>query len=117
MSTHEKMDYIEFPSRDIGRTKLFFSNVFNWQFKNYGPDYISFSDEGLNGGFYRSDKTSSTSNGSALVVFYSNDLQQTQDKITKAGGTIVKPTFSFPGGSRFHFADTNGNEYAVWSDS
>ena len=50
-------------------------------------------------------------------MFYSNDLQQTQDKITKAGGTIVKPTFSFPGGSRFHFADTNGNEYAVWSDS
>ncbi len=116
MSTHEKMDYVEFPSKDIEKSKSFFSSVFNWQFKDYGPDYISFGDEGLSGGFYKSDNASSTSSGSALIVFYSEDLLQTQNKITEAGGTIVKPIFSFPGGSRFHFVDPNGNEYAVWSE-
>jgi predicted enzyme related to lactoylglutathione lyase len=116
MSTHEKMDYVEFPSKNIEKTKSFFSRVFKWQFKDYGPDYISFDDEGLSGGFYKSDKASSTSSGSALIVFYSEDLLQTQNKITEAGGTIVKPIFSFPGGSRFHFIDPNGNEYAVWSE-
>jgi predicted enzyme related to lactoylglutathione lyase len=25
-------------------------------------------------------------------------------------------TFEFPGGWRFHFADPNGNELAVWSE-
>lgn len=116
MSAHEKMDYVEFPSKDIEITRSFFSRVFNWQFTDYGPDYISFSDEGLNGGFYKSDLASSTASGSTLIVFYSEDLLQTQNKITTAGGTILKPIFSFPGGSRFHFADPNGNEYAVWSE-
>jgi predicted enzyme related to lactoylglutathione lyase len=36
--------------------------------------------------------------------------------VRKAGGKITKPTFSFPGGRRFHFADPSGNELAVWSD-
>jgi len=32
------------------------------------------------------------------------------------GGVIVKETFAFPGGRRFHFADPDGNTLAVWSD-
>jgi predicted enzyme related to lactoylglutathione lyase len=36
--------------------------------------------------------------------------------VTKAGGVIAKDIFSFPGGRRFHFADPDGNELAVWSD-
>jgi predicted enzyme related to lactoylglutathione lyase len=51
-----------------------------------------------------------------LIVFYSKDLEQTQAKVTGAGGKIVKPIFSFPGGRRFHFAEPSGNEFAVWSD-
>jgi len=54
--------------------------------------------------------------GSVLIVFYSKKLEETQPKIEKSGGLIVKPIFSFPGGRRFHFGDPNGNEYAVWSD-
>jgi predicted enzyme related to lactoylglutathione lyase len=33
--------------------------------------------------------------------------------VTAAGGTIVKPIFSFPGGRRFQFLDPSGNELAV----
>mgnify|MGYP001953260707 CR=1 FL=1 len=55
-------------------------------------------------------------NGSPLIVLYSNDLEVTQNKIEKAGGKVIKPTFSFPGGRRFHFSDPNGNEFAVWSE-
>jgi predicted enzyme related to lactoylglutathione lyase len=116
MSNHEKIDYVEFPSRNIEKTKAFFSTVFNWQFTDYGPDYISFSNEGINGGFYQSDNTASTTTGSVLVVLYSNNLLETQGKIIAADGKIIKPIFPFPGGSRFHFSDPNGNEYAVWSD-
>ncbi len=52
MNVHEKISYLEFPSRDIAVTKTFFSSVFGWSFVDYGPDYISFSNEGLKGGFY-----------------------------------------------------------------
>ena len=116
MPEHEKINYVEFPSRDLDLTKAFFSTVFGWSFADYGPDYSAFANQGLNGGFYKSEQVASTAQGSALIVFYSSQLEQTQTKVTAAGGTITKPTFDFPGGRRFHFADPNGNEYAVWSD-
>ena len=116
MNEHEKINYVEFPAKKIEATKDFFTTVFAWSFQDYGPDYTAFSKAGLDGGFYRSDLSVSTAEGSALIVFYSQDLEQTQAKIERAGGAIIKPIFAFPGGRRFHFADPNGNEYAVWSD-
>jgi len=117
MNQHEKINYIEFPAKDIEATKAFFTAVFGWSFVDYGPEYSAFSNEGINGGFFKSELSVSTKNGSALVVFYSKELEQTKSKIENAGGSIIKPIFSFPGGHRFHFVDPNGNEYAVWSDT
>ena len=116
MSEHGKLSYVEFPASDIEATKAFFIALFNWAFMDYGPEYTSFSDQGLNGGFYKSDLKSLTANGSALLVFYSRDLEKTLDTITQSGGLIVKPIFSFPGGRRFHFTEPSGNEFAVWSE-
>jgi len=59
---------------------------------------------------------SSTSNGAALIIFYSQDLEATMNKIEPAGGTIIKQMYSFPGGRRFHFTEPGGNEFAAWSD-
>jgi predicted enzyme related to lactoylglutathione lyase len=36
--------------------------------------------------------------------------------VLSAGGKVVRETFDFPGGRRFHFADPEGNILAVWSD-
>ena len=116
MNEHEKINYVEFPAKDIEAIKAFFNSAFGWTFVDYGPEYTAFSNEGLDGGFYKSDLSVSTEAGSALIVFYSKDIERTQSKIENAGGTIIKPIFSFPGGRRFHFGDPNGNEYAVWSD-
>lgn len=117
MNQHEKINYVELPAKDLEKTKIFFSEVFDWSFVDYGPDYTAFSNAGLDGGFFTSDLSVSTANGSALIVFYSESLEQTQAKIEKSGGTIVQAIFDFPGGRRFHFTDPNDNEYAVWSDT
>ena len=117
MNVHEKINYIEFPAKDIEATKAFFAAALGWTFEDFGSDYTAFSDEGLDGGFYKSDFAAITENGSALIVFYSEELEKTQAKIEKAGGKIKKAIFSFPGGRRFHFTDPSGNEYAVWSDN
>lgn len=116
MNENEKINYVEFPAKDIKATKAFFAAVFGWSFIDYGPDYSAFLNEGLDGGFYKSDLTVSTENGSALIVFYSEDLEHTQSKIENAGSSIIKQIFTFPGGRRFHFRDPNDNEYAAWSD-
>ena len=117
MNRHEKINYIEFPARNIAATKAFFAKVFGWLSEDYGPDYAAFADQGIDGGFFRSDLASTTGNGSALVVFYSRDIEATQAKIEQAGGMITKPIFSFPGGRRFHFTEPSGNELAVWPDA
>jgi len=116
MQAHEKINYVELPAKDIEATKKFFTDIFNWSFEDYGPDYAAFSNAGLDGGFYKADVASSSANGGALVVFYSKELEVTQEKIAKAGGIIVQDIFSFPGGRRFHFTEPSGNEFAVWSD-
>ena len=116
MNQHGKLNYVEFPSRDPASTKAFFAQAFGWKFVDYGPEYTAFNDEGLDGGFYLSDKSSAAAAGAALVIFYSERLEETQAKVEQAGGIISAPTFSFPGGRRFHFTEPSGNEFAVWSD-
>lgn len=115
MNKHETINYIELPAKDLEATKTFFTQVFGWVFVDYGTEYIAFSDEVLEGGFYRSELVSDSSKGAALVVFYSDRLEETQNKIEKHGGKVSKKIFPFPGGRRFHFLDVNGNEFAVWS--
>ena len=116
MSQHEKLNYVEFPARDLEATRVFFTRVFDWTFEDFGPDYCAFAGQGLDGGFYRSELYSSTLSGAALLVFFSDDLEATQEKVMQAGGRIEKPVFDFPGGRRFHFSEPSGNEFAVWSD-
>lgn len=116
MQQHEKIDYVEFPAKDLKATKRFFTQAFGWKFTDYGPEYSSFANEGINGGFFKSNKKSSTETGSALIIFYSEVLEATQKKVEDAGGKIIKPIYSFPGGRRFHFTEPSGNEFAVWSD-
>jgi predicted enzyme related to lactoylglutathione lyase len=109
-----RIDYVELPASDIEGTKRFYETVFGWKFTDYGPEYTSFSDGRLDGGFTTEQAAPATG---LLLVLYAADLNAAQTRITAAGGTISKETFSFPGGQRFHFLDPNGNELAVWSDS
>jgi len=116
MNLHEKMNYVELPAKDLAATKAFFESAFGWSFVDYGPEYTAFENQGLDGGFFQSDLTSSTEKGAALIVFYSNQLEATLAKVEKAGGSILKPIYSFPGGRRFHFTEPSGNEFAVWGE-
>ena len=116
MPAHEKLDYAEYPAKDLAATKAFFEAAFGWSFTDYGPDYTAFSDEGLDGGFFKSELVASAEAGSALLIFYSERLEETLTKVTAAGGQIVRPIFTFPGGRRFHFTEPSGNEFAVWAE-
>jgi uncharacterized protein len=87
-----RVDYVEFGATDIERTRRFYERVFGWRFEDYGPDYTSFQDGRL------------------------TRLEEVEGKIRSEGGKVVRPTYEFPGGRRFHFTDPSGNELAVWTD-
>jgi predicted enzyme related to lactoylglutathione lyase len=108
-----QMDYIEFPASNIEATKRFYNSVFGWTFTDYGPNYTSFHNGRMAGGFTMSAKPVK---GGPLVVLYAKALEDTRQKVVAVGGKIVVETFEFPGGRRFHFADPNGNELAVWGE-
>ena len=107
-----KIDYVEFPAADLAATKGFYAQAFGWGFTDYGPQYAAMN-EGLDGGFHADAAEAPTK---PLVILYAHDLEAMEARVRAAGGTIVRPIFSFPGGRRFHFTDPSGNELAVWGE-
>ena len=108
-----QIDYVEFGALDIAATQVFYAGLFGWKFTDYGPDYTSFEDARIAGGFARVEKIA---RGGPLVVIFAADLEAMEARVKAAGGVIVREIFSFPGGRRFHFTDPSGNELSVWSD-
>ncbi|MEQ1887002.1 MAG: VOC family protein [Bryobacteraceae bacterium] len=109
----QRIDYVEFPAQDAARAKVFYSRAFGWKFEDYGPTYTAFHDGKLHGGFQADERTRSAK---PLIVIYAANLEAAQAAVEGAGGKIVQSIYSFPGGRRFHFADLEGNELAVWSE-
>src|SRR5450432_419126 len=110
MDNNNRIDYIEFPAPDVAAAKTFYGAVFGWNFEDWGPGYASFHDGRIAGGF---NAEAEPRPGGTLVVLYSTALESAVERVTGAGGEILKPIFAFPGGRRFHFADPAGNELAI----
>jgi predicted enzyme related to lactoylglutathione lyase len=116
MSDHHNISYIEFPTTRISETKTLFTELFGWSFTDYGDEYTSFSNAGVDGGFFMAGTQPSRPPTAVLIVLYSEDLEATLKKVIDAGCTISKEIFSYPGGRRFHFIEPGENELAVWSE-
>ena len=109
-----QVDYIEFPATDTGALRRFYTAAFGWRFEDYGPNYTSFSDGRLAGGFQSSGEDRPSR---PLVVVFAADLEGARKRVIQCGGHISREIFAFPGGRRFHFKDPDVNELAVWSDA
>ncbi|MCB2096061.1 MAG: VOC family protein [Parvularculaceae bacterium] len=108
---NNKIDYVEFAASDLGAFKKFYGAAFGWTFQDWGPDYASFEGAGIDGGV-RGGET--PAKGSTTVILYADDLEATEKAVVAAGG-VVTARHEFPGGRRFHFTDTTGNDLAVWT--
>jgi predicted enzyme related to lactoylglutathione lyase len=104
-----KIGYLELPAGDMAPLKAFYRDAFGWTFTDYGLTYAAF-DAGLEGGF-QGDRAAGLTK--PLPVLFAKDLDAMEAKVRAAGGVIVQPIFSFPGGRRFHFTDPSGNELAA----
>jgi predicted enzyme related to lactoylglutathione lyase len=105
-----KIVYLELPAQDLAASRNFYANLFGWTFQDYGPTYAASSNSGTEGGL-NGDPTERTK--ATLPVIESENIEETEQGILKVGGKITLPTFSFPGGRRFHFTDPAGNELAI----
>ena len=112
---HHQINYIEINVTDMDEAKRFYAAAFGWSFNEYGPEYSGIQRQGggETGGLRLMPEVT---RGGPLVILYSTDLDASLESVRTAGGEIVVEPFEFPGGRRFQFLDTSGNELAVWSD-
>jgi hypothetical protein len=112
---HHAVDYVELTVTDLAEAKRFYADAFGWEFTDYGVQYAGIRDgSGAEvGGLALGTEVRP---GGPLVLLYSADLDQTLASVTSAGGRVVNGPYGFPGGRRFHFQDTSGNELGVWSE-
>ena len=102
-----RINYVELPSKSFAASKEFYSKAFGWKLTDFGPTYAATMtgdvDIGLQGDMPEATAT-------PLVVIDVENLEDALAALQKAGATITKPIFQFPGGRRFHFKDPSGNE-------
>lgn len=116
MSTTQPIAYVEFNVPDISAAKAFYGRVFGWTFTDYGPNYCEFRDGHLKGGFFLAEPVV---RGGPLLLFQAPTMERLAamaSEVEAAGGTIVKPTFAYPGGHRFQFTDPAGHELGVFAE-
>jgi predicted enzyme related to lactoylglutathione lyase len=106
-----RLDYVELPATDIAATRRFYESAFAWTMMQFAPTYAATTTSDTNIGL-QSD--ASERPGAPLPVIQVEDLEAALAAVEGAGGAIVQPIRSFPGGRRFHFKDPSGNELAVW---
>jgi len=102
--------YLELPSANMAVDKYFYANLFGWNFEDFGPEYATFHQAGVEGGLNAASEGRSKA---PLPILQTDNIDAMERRVVHAGGRITVPTFAFPGGRRFHFTDPSGNELAV----
>ena len=88
--TTQLEDGTEIPVTDLDRAREFFSQLFGWEFQEWGPDYYSFNDGRLDGGLRRSEEPAPASG--VLIVFYTQDIDRDYARVQELGATISQET-------------------------
>lgn len=104
-----RINYVELPAANLPAACQFYETAFGWSMTAFGPTYAATTTGDVDLGL-----DADTQAQVPLPVIQVEDIEVAEAAVRAAGGLIVKPIFSFPGGRRFHFTDPNGNELAVW---
>ena len=101
--------HVEWGTPDPAVLEKFLSQLFNWRFQTFAPNYIMYlpSEGGISVGIMQSDqvKAGGTPNVSIRVV----DMDLMLEKAEELGGKIVVPKTSMGEGSFAFIAAPDGN--------
>ena len=106
-----RLDYVELPVTDTTAARQFYEQAFGWSMTEFAPTYAATTTNDTDVGIASDPEHKPKA---PLAVIQVKDLEAAQASIERAGGSIVKPIFGFPGGRRFEFLDPAGNQLAVW---
>ena len=106
--------HIEWSSTDLERTKSFLSGLFEWEFKQWGEDYLLFSPpEGPGGGIMKVDEV--RPGGSPVVYVEVDEIEPYLEKVGELGGDVAVPKTEIPNQGWFaHIKDPDGNIFGLF---
>ena len=126
MSKMNPVVHFEMPAEDKKRMADFYTNAFGWQMQHLGSEmgeYIiaTTSEVGedhfpkqrgtINGGFYQKSENNSPH---PSVVISVDNINESMQKIKKAGGKVLGEPVDIPGiGSYVSFIDTESNRLSI----
>ena len=106
-----RLDYVELPVTDLSATRSFYEQAFGWSLTEFAPTYAATTTNDTDLGIASDPEQKPKA---PLAVIQVEDLEAALASVERAGGSIVRPIFGFPGGRRFEFLDPAGNQLAVW---
>ena len=120
--------HFEMPAKDRNRVADFYTKVFGWQAKFFGPDmgnYVTVAttetdDQGMiktpgaiNGGFYTLTDDGQQANSPSVVIAVEN-IGEASKRITERGGKLLGEPMDIPGVGKWQsFEDTEGNRVSI----
>ncbi len=116
MGKRNPIVHIEWRSRQTGRLKDFYRQVFGWKFEEAMPGYLmaATGTKDVSAGFMQIEASSTLQPG--IVSFLeAEDLGGIEAAIREGGGQVVTSSQAIPGMGRFSlFTDPEGNPLGLW---
>ena len=119
--------HFEMPAEDKSRMTGFYSKVFGWETQLLGPEMseyilVTTTENGengmpknpgaINGGFYMKSSDSPVQHPSLVISV--DDINESMEKVTMAGGKVFGEPGEIPGvGTFVYFEDTEGNVMGI----
>jgi predicted enzyme related to lactoylglutathione lyase len=115
-STNGKICYIEMPATDVARSAEFYEKVFGWRIRKRGDGATAFDDATgqVSGAFVLGRPPSGTPG--LLVCIMVDRVEQTMEKIKRAGGEIVQNVGADAGETTARFRDPGGNVLGLYQE-
>ena len=111
-----KICYLELPSRNIEESSAFYESIFDWNVRRRDDGTTAFDDGvGEVSGTWRTDRKP-TSEVGMLVHIMVDDIAVTIQKITAAGGTIVRQLGMDAPEITAWFRDLSGNVLGLYQE-
>ena len=105
--------HIEIAVTDLQRAQAFYSKIFDWSFRQFGPEMIVFgSGDQHIGGFMKADRV--VAGESPSVWFEVESIEAMLDKARAAGGSVVAEKSEVPSvGWSAAISDLDGNRIGM----
>jgi hypothetical protein len=119
---HGDFTHLEIPADDPGRAKAFYQAAFGWSFPPEIPGFEGYhmfttpaGEDALGGAI---GKRGQMAPENLRVYVNVHSVEEALKRVAELGGTVVEPKAEVPGQGWYGvFADTEGNELAVWESA